>query len=637
VRFSNATAGLDTYASMNLRSALLGCSSSQLARIAAAWSLTLDAGTLRRELVELVAARIIAGVAEELTWSGLGEVERAVIGLLVRAGGRHEFDLLTRRLGRIEPRVADDDDRAAAIEQNVARLFDRGLLYRVFDTEEQRQGVYVVLPDEVMTAARQHLDDGVATLPPGATEAPERVARARLATDLFVLTSALRREAWGAASRGLAGQSSRTVGQILDRLRQLPSDGPGDPSRRWRFLLWLAQRAGWIGRGAWPTPDEETVERLLSDPGSVPELALAAGPAGDDGTRGRTERPVGRQRQADAMQLLSELDEACWWPIGSLVDWLVDEIAEDPGDRRAARRHRELGRLEAQLNRWLAGRWFWLGLVVWGWDGSAWSSVATTDALRALASGRRPTADQPPHSCLVAGHLQIEAFADADLATLYRAERYLAFGGGDADVRRYRLTPASFDRGVRLGGDADELRSLLGRLIGEAVPAEWLAAIDAWSKGSSRLSLSSRLLLASERAEVLAEALKIPAARDAVAETVSPRHALVHGERVADLLAELARAGLPVDVDPGLRAEPADLGRSAAMASGVAETAWMAIEVLRRLAPDVVAEQRDLVAARGRLDAVLASSVLEALNRRAAAIVAAIVNRRRPRTRRRVV
>ena len=88
---------------MNLRSALLGCSSGQLARIAAAWSLALDAGTLRRELVELVAARMIAGVTEEQAWSGLGEVERAVIGLLVRAGGRHEVDLLTRRLGRLAP------------------------------------------------------------------------------------------------------------------------------------------------------------------------------------------------------------------------------------------------------------------------------------------------------------------------------------------------------------------------------------------------------------------------------------------------------------------------------------------------------------------------------------------------------
>ena len=375
----------------------------------------------------------------------------------------------------------------------------------------------------------------------------------------------------------------------------------------------------------------------MSEPGSVAGLALAAGPAGDDGTRARTERPGGRQRQADALQLLSELDPASWWPVGSLVEWLVDEIAEDlaipeaPGDTvivDASKRSSTAGSRDAGS-----------GSVWWSGGGTARRGRASPPPKHCRRSprvgGRPPTSLHAPVS--VAGHLQIEAFADADLATLYRAERYLAFGGGDPDVRRYRLTPASFDRGVRLGGDADELRSLLRRLIDGPVPAEWLAAIDAWSMGSSRLSLSSRLLLASERAEVLAEALKIPAVRDAVTETVSPRHALVYGERVADLLAELARAGFPVDVDPGLRAEPADLGRSAALANGVAETAWVAIEVLRRLAPEVVAEQRDLVAARGRLDAVLASSVLEALNRRAATIVAAIANRRRSRARRRVV
>jgi hypothetical protein len=204
-------------------------------------------------------------------------------------------------------------------------------------------------------------------------------------------------------------------------------------------------------------------------------------------------------------------------------------------------------------------------------------------------------------------------------------------------MRRYGLTPPSFDRGIRLGGDPDDLRSLLERLLDGPLPSEWLAAIDTWSSGSSRLSLASRLLLTSDRPEALTEALVIAAAREAVTDVLTPRHAIVAGERVAELLVELARAGLPVEIDTGLRAEPGDPGRSAALASGVAETAWVALEVLRRLAPDVVAAQRDLQAARGRLDAVLAASVLDALNRRAATIVAAIANRRRPRARGRVV
>src|SRR5687768_5156507 len=124
---------------MDLRTALLGCSSGQLARIAAAWRVEAEAGTLRRELVELLAARIVGGAEDAATWSGLGEAERDVVRLLVRAGGRHEADLLARRLGRED-----------AGEPAVAELVERGLLFRVFEADEQRQGVYLVLPDELL-------------------------------------------------------------------------------------------------------------------------------------------------------------------------------------------------------------------------------------------------------------------------------------------------------------------------------------------------------------------------------------------------------------------------------------------------------------------------------------------------------
>src|SRR5947207_3105485 len=79
------------------------------------------------------------------------------------------------------------------------------------------------------------------------------------------------------------------------------------------------------------------------------------------------------------------------------------------------------------------------------------------------------------------------------------------------------------------------------------------------------------------------EALAIEAARDAVVEQLSPRHVVIAGERMAALLADLARAGLPVEIGAGLRAEPADAARSAALAGGVAETAWVALEALRRI------------------------------------------------------
>jgi hypothetical protein len=305
----------------------------------------------------------------------------------------------------------------------------------------------------------------------------------------------------------------------------------------------------------------------------------------------------------------------------------------DPNGRSRARP----GQAEQQIERWLTGRWFWLGLVAWGWDGAGWGLVSPTPALRTLTTGRSQTGSPVWSACTAESDLRLGAPIGADLATLYRAEPYLAFAGTEDGVRRYGLTPASFERGLRLGGDAEDLLGLLGRLLQSTPPPGWQAAIEQWASGSGRLKLEARLLLSSDRAETLAEGLAHASASNAVTEHLSPRHALVAGERIAPLLADLARAGLPVEIDPGLRVEPADPGRAAALAGGVAETAWVVLDVLRRLAPDVVAEQRDLQAARGRLEAVLAAGHLEALGRRAATIAAAISDQRRARGRRRVV
>jgi hypothetical protein len=327
-------------------------------------------------------------------------------------------------------------------------------------------------------------------------------------------------------------------------------------------------------------------------------------------------------RQADALQLLSELGEGSWWSGQELAGWLASELAAD--DRAAQ-----------QFERWLDGRWFWLGLVARGWDGEDWGLVAPTTALRVLTTGHPAASAPSTRPCVLADGLQLEAPADADLALLYRAEQYLAFAGTEGSVRRYRLTPPSFERGLRLGGDADELLSLLERLRQQPPPAEWVETVGRWTRGSDRLRLQARLILTADRAESVADALRVGAAGDAVVESPSPRHAIVAGERVANLLADLAQAGLPVDVEPAVRLEPASPGRAAGLASGVAETAWVALEVLRRLAPEVVGEQRDLQAARARLEAVLSAAALESLGRRAATIAAAISDRRRTQGRRR--
>src|SRR5215208_2109950 len=130
---------------MRLREALLGCSSSQLARIAAAWRLDVEAGTLRRELVELAAARIAAEVERAETWAGLDEAARRVLGLVIRAGGRYEADLLARRLARSGGGRSDVEERAQDVERAIVGLTERGLLLRIYEAEEQRQGVYLLM------------------------------------------------------------------------------------------------------------------------------------------------------------------------------------------------------------------------------------------------------------------------------------------------------------------------------------------------------------------------------------------------------------------------------------------------------------------------------------------------------------
>src|SRR5215217_4145356 len=138
-RLCSGRRGARYYRAMNLRSALLGCSSAQLARNASTWALGVEAGTLRRELVEAVASRIETELEAGAVWGALGELERQTVGALVRAGGRHEADLLGRRLGRGLAASADEATRAA--DAAIGALVERGLLFRVYDAEEQRRGV----------------------------------------------------------------------------------------------------------------------------------------------------------------------------------------------------------------------------------------------------------------------------------------------------------------------------------------------------------------------------------------------------------------------------------------------------------------------------------------------------------------
>src|SRR6186997_2618311 len=114
---------------MKLRHLLQGCSTGQLARISTAWKLEIEAGTLRRELVELLAVHLERIGQDAATWAALSEREQKVVGALVRAGGRHDLDLLVRRLLGSTSSERVREAAASAVQATVAALLERGILF----------------------------------------------------------------------------------------------------------------------------------------------------------------------------------------------------------------------------------------------------------------------------------------------------------------------------------------------------------------------------------------------------------------------------------------------------------------------------------------------------------------------------
>jgi hypothetical protein len=258
--------------------------------------------------------------------------------------------------------------------------------------------------------------------------------------------------------------------------------------------------------------------------------------------------------------------------------------------------------------------------------------------LRTLVTGRiEQAAASHQVPCTLSADLTLMAPPGADLGALYRTESYLTYAGTDAVGRRYRLTPPSLERGLRLGGSSEVLAQLLQQLTGQPIPDGWSTKISQWTNPDGRLRLNASLILSSDDESMLAEALALPGASKSVVELLSPTQARVAGEHLAAMLADLAAAGLPVDIDPGVRAEPAQVGRAAALSGSAAEAAWIGLEISRRLAPELVDVQRDLTNARLQLEAIFSAARLEVLGRRVASIMAIASDRKQARPRRRMV
>lgn len=614
---------------VTLRQALLSCPTGLLNKMAREYALRVDATTLRPELVAALRDTIGERAAYAQFWESLATVERAAVGIVARTERGVEADTLLRRiaaeiqsgtrLGSTEPKIDTVD---------VTSLLDRGLLYRMFNTDGPARGTFLVMPDELRVQANRYLGAAspLAALAVAAT--PMDVRRVDPAYDVFALASLLRREAWTAAARGMGGQPDRGLDRVLARLPSAAE--PDDAQRRrvrWRFLVALGRRDGWLRGDGVPSPDDERVAGILAQPGRAIEVLWRAY-LGAPPTKATRLPPSVEDGLIGA---LNEAPDDAWFDASTLASELARSArsasAEPAGANAGAAQSVDATPIEDLL----LTAWYWLGLVRRGRADDGRTLVAPTVEL-ARVGGRVQVAAAAPSPCALADDLTLVAPRDADLAALYEVEPFLALDRTVPD-RRYRLTPGSFSRGVRLGGTPDALLALLARLIDGPVPPGWEAAVLGWQSQGRSIRVAARIVLEVDRGQDLARVEEALGDDRTGVERLSPRHLAIAADALGDVLRKLGDAALAVEVAPELRLDPRRPERAAALGPDGSDTVRVLLEALRRLDPSVVSRDPALASLSASLDSVTPVSGRQAIERRAAALVARITERRAKRPR----
>ena len=234
-------------------------------------------GTLRHEFVDALHTAIIDGISAETFAAQLDELSRRILVLLVRSHGRHEAEFLARRL--LAETGDTGDDAIAQVEAGVARLVELGLFYRLFESEGAVRRTMLVMPDEIVASITAWLPIGQSLRPrssvPAGDDAAQRSGARSVCPGERPPARSTRR-----TFTGSAGRPERTVAQIVSGLRSQTPDGPGEPARRWQFLLWVGKRVGWFGDDGWPPPDDERIALTPRRPSRS-----GAGSAVSDGCR----------------------------------------------------------------------------------------------------------------------------------------------------------------------------------------------------------------------------------------------------------------------------------------------------------------------------------------------------------------
>ena len=636
---------------VSLRQALLSCPTGLLHKMAQAYGLRVESTTLRPELVAALTTTIDERAAYPELWDRLDMHEAVAVSIAARSERGVEADTLVRRMAAEAPGGSPGGQLAGALGESpggqptdpaplaaaVARLVERGLLFRTFSTEGPARGTFLVVPDELRGPARDRLAVSSPLAGLARPAPPDAVRHHDLRRDVFELASALRREAWNAASRGIVGRPERGLDQVLTRLRDAASEDDARVRReRWRFLVALGRRGGWLQPGAWPSPVDEQVVGLLAEGGGLAEALWRAYLGTREGRHEATRLPA--TVEDGLLQSLAEIAPGTWFDARVLAEALAASAAVggpgSPGPGTAVPPRAPAVALEDLLT----GPWSWLGLVDRGRDRDAWSLVGTTPALGlvggkgAPVSDTEPVSDAEPATCRLQDDLLLIAPPAADLAALYEAEPYLALERSGPE-RRYRLTAGSVARGCRLGGSVEVLAAVLERLARGMIPASWRTAIEQWTSNTRRVRIAARITLETDGTPDLDRVLATLGGDATGVERLSERHAAVPADALARVIQRLGDAGVPVDLAPELRLDPRRPERAAALGAEGADMVWVLVEALRRLDPGVVEHDPALGALAAALDAITPARARATLERRAAGLAARIADRqsRRPR------
>ena len=592
---------------MKLRACLDQCSLGLLRQIAAAHQVVVAEPPARAELSGEIARRLAEPGYLATMLAGLGPLERAALQIVAEDGGEILSFLLERRL-----RQAPGLDDAAGLAPEALRELSRlGLLYRLFQAVGPERGELYALPDELLPLLPTRQRQQELPSPREADEPSER-RRCSSAFTLFAMASFIRR--WR-QREARAGRANGQLAELGEETAALTAELPGrTPRERWTLLAHLGLREELFIRvegGLQPT--EQLEEWLRAGPAAERRLwrsyveaeqwnDLERAGSGAHRFGGRMAEPL--ETRATLLGAFREvLSER--WVLAADVEGLVRDRAPDflrEGFDRSTAGLVDLssGELLGGADSWerveapliwylLSGPLFWLGVVEWGGDGGSWDRVRLTEAGRswledvdeALAPARDPFE--------LTEERRLIAPLGCDLALLWQLEPYLALETrGPPSV--YLLSRSAFARGLEAGGSPGELRRLLERAAGGALPLAFSLALERWGVRAGRFKLRPMVVLTAADPAELETVLERAEGSALVRERLGPAAVAVAPARAMDLAEQLERLGQLPEVDAALRLMAGRRAYAAQVDQTTLEALLFCLRLLRALDQSLVGE-----------------------------------------------